>query len=228
MSKYETVNINNKLVSIDLSELIKKENLFFNATEIAKQFGKEVFDFLRLDSTNRYIELIIADKLKPISNRDMLIKTIRGRNGGTWLHHEIALEFASWLSIEFRYGLHQFVSVKLQEEKQRKQSRALAKLEYPQMTLAIQEAHENPKSYHYSNEADLINRIILGTTAKKYCELNEIDRTCLRDNLTNPQIDLINHLQRLNTSMIELGMSFEERKEKLNIRYAQLVAKLLN
>jgi len=90
-------------------------------------------------------------------------------------------------------------------ERSRLQSRALAKLEYPQMTLAIQEAHENPKSYHYSNEADLINRIILGTTAKKYCELNEIDRACLRDNLTDPQIDLINHLQRLNTSMIEIG-----------------------
>ncbi len=41
-------------------------------------------------------------------------------------------------------------------------------------------------------------------------------------------LDLINNLQRLNTSMIELGMNFEERKEKLNIRYAQLVAKLLN
>jgi len=112
-------------------------------------------------------------------------------------------------------------------EQSRLQSRALAKLEYPTMTLAIQEAHENPKPYHYSNEADLINRIILGTTAKKYCELNEIDRTCLRDNLTNPQIDLINQLQRLNTSMIEIGLSFDDRKEKLKIRYAQLVAKLL-
>ena len=114
-----------------------------------------------------------------------------------------------------------------QNERSRLQSRALAKLEYPQMTLAIQEAHDNPKPYHYSNEADLINRIILGTTAKKYCELNEIDRTCLRDNLTNPQIDLINHLQRLNTSMIEIGLSFDDRKEKLQIRYAQLIAKLL-
>ena len=113
------------------------------------------------------------------------------------------------------------------EAKTQIHDRNIAKLEYPQMTLAIQEAHENPKPYHYSNEADLINRIILGTTAKKYCELNEIDRTCLRDNLTNPQIDLINQLQRLNTSMIEIGLSFDDRKEKLKIRYAQLVAKLL-
>lgn len=115
-----------------------------------------------------------------------------------------------------------------QNERSRLQSRALAKLEYPQMTLAIQEAHKEPKSYHYSSEADLINRVILGTTAKKYCELNNIDRTCLRDNLTNPQIELINQLQRLNTSMIELGMDFQDRKERLEIRYAQLVAKLLN
>lgn len=114
------------------------------------------------------------------------------------------------------------------EAKTQIHDRNIAKLEYPQMTVAIQEAHENPKPYHYSNEADLINRIILGTTAKKYCELNEIDRTCLRDNLTNPQIDLINHLQRLNTSMIEIGMSFEDRKEKLQIRYAQLIQKLLS
>ena len=113
------------------------------------------------------------------------------------------------------------------EAKTQIQDRVIARLEYPAMTLAIQEAHDNPKPHHYSNEADLINRIILGTTAKKYCELNELDRTCLRDNLTNPQIDLINQLQRLNTSMIELGMTFEDRKEKLHIRYAQLIAKKL-
>lgn len=231
MSKYEVVTINNKLVSIDLSDLIKKENLFFNATEIAKQFGKEVFDFMRLESTDKYMSLIINDKLKPISNRDMLVKTIRGRHGGTWLHHEISLEFASWLSVEFRYALHQFVNAKLQEEKCRKQERALARLEYPELTDAIQEfliTGKDSDKWLYSNEADLINYIVLGCKSKKYCEINGIDRVQLRDNLNSGQIGLIQQLQKFDTALIQAGLDYSTRKEKLQIRYGQLIAKLLS
>lgn len=225
-NKKELVTLNNVIINVDLSELVKKENLYFNATEIAKQFGKRVQHYLDTQQTQDLVA-VITEAEKTASEK--LIKITRGgKYQGTWLHNSLAIDFARWCSAEFAYHLDKWVTSKLNEEKQRKQSRALARLEYPQMTHAIQEAHSEPKPYHFSNEADLINRIVLGTTTKRYCELNNLDRVCLRVSLSNQQIELINNLQRLNTSMIELSMGFEERKERLEIRYAQLVAKLIS
>lgn len=73
----------------------------------------------------------------------------------------------------------------------------------------------------------MLNATVLGCKAKKYCELNNIDRTCLRDNLSIEQINLIQQLQKFDTALIQAGISYEERKEKVSIRYAQLINKLL-
>lgn len=229
MSKYEVVTINNKLVSIDLSELIKKENLFFNATEIAKQFGKRPQHYLDTQQTKDLINVILeAEKTAP----ENLIKITKGgKNQGTWLHQTLAIDFARWCSPEFAYSLDKWILSKLQEEKERKQSRALSKLEYPDLTYAIQEfllTGKDSDKWLYSNEADMINKLVLGCKAKKYCDLNGIDRVSLRDNLNSGQINLIQQLQKFDTALIQAGLDHETRKEKLEIRYAQLVAKLIN
>jgi hypothetical protein len=54
-TKYEIINVKDVDVTVDVSLLQKTDELFFNATEIAKQFGKEPDDFLRLESTKEYI-----------------------------------------------------------------------------------------------------------------------------------------------------------------------------
>ena len=95
-------------------------------------------------------------------------------------------------------------------------SRQESKLEYRPMTDAIALAHEEIKPYHFSNEADLINRIVLGCTSSKFRKENDIlDGDAIRDYLTKTQLDCIISLQRANTVYIEDGIDFKERKVKL-------------
>ena len=101
-------------------------------------------------------------------------------------------------------------------------TRKVSKDEYLPMTNAIKEAHEEIKPYHFSNEADLINRIVLGCTASKYRAFHDIEKgESIRDYLTQSELDCIVSLQRANTVYIEDGLSFSERKEKLTSLYTR-------
>lgn len=228
MSKYEIITINNKFISIDISDLIKKENIFFNATEIAKHFGKLPKDYLENKTTKIYINTVSSVRGIPLT--ELVNVKQGGTKQGTWLHQYIAIDFARWVNPEFAVHLDEWIVNKLQEEKYRKQERSLARLEYPDLTDAIQEflvTGKDSDKWLYAKEADLINIITLGCKAKKYCELNGIDRVQLRDNLSTNQISLIQQLQRFDKSLIQAGLDYQTRKDKLRIRYAQLVNKLL-
>lgn len=105
---------------------------------------------------------------------------------------------------------------KLIEKQNHNIVRTESKLEYRPMTDAIALAHEEIKPYHFSNEADLINRIVLGCTASKFRKENDIlIGDGIRDYLTTLQLKCIVDLQRANTVYIEDGLEFQERKAKL-------------
>jgi Rha family phage regulatory protein len=90
---------------------------------------------------------------------------------------------------------------------------AQAKLDYPEFTDAIMNAHEDPQSYHYSNEADMINRIALGMSARRYRELHGIHKgESIRPYLTNEQIKMVKTLQRVDIGLILAIPDFEQRK----------------
>ena len=78
----------------------KGDNVMVNATEMAKPFGKLVGDWIRLKTTTEFAEALSADMQIPIS---ALIQVVKGGNNeqGTWMHEDIALEFARWLSPAF-------------------------------------------------------------------------------------------------------------------------------
>ncbi len=106
-------------------------------------------------------------------------------------------------------------------EDERKASRQQARLEAPLMTKALQDARarlgkESPP-HVFSNDYDMIYRIVLGLPAKKYKLENGIDdKENLRDVLSLEQIKAVESLQRLNQSMLELDFDFETRKKELN------------
>ena len=104
----------------------------------------------------------------------------------------------------------------LANKQEKKETRSVSRLEYRPMTDAIALAHEEIKPYHFSNEADLINRIVLGCTSSKFRKENDIlDGDAIRDYLTKTQLDCIISLQRANTVYIEDGIDFQDRKVKL-------------
>ena len=106
-------------------------------------------------------------------------------------------------------------------EDERKASRQQARLEAPLMTKALQDARarlgkESPP-HVFSNDYDMIYRIVLGLPAKKYkLEQGIDDKSNLRDVLSLEQIKAVEALQRLNQSMHELDFDFETRKAKLH------------
>lgn len=96
-----------------------------------------------------------------------------------------------------------------------------AKLEFPAFTNAIMESHKEPKHYHFSNEINMINKIVLGVTASKYKEQHGIDKkvTSIRPYVCARQILMIEELQRIDIGLIVSGMEYEERKRTLKAVY---------
>lgn len=91
-----------------------------------------------------------------------------------------------------------------------------AKAEYPALTAAILEAHEEPKHYHFSNEADMINRIVLGTSAKQYRVEKGIEKgASIRPYLSLEEMKAIETLQRVDVGLLVAFPDYEERKKIL-------------
>ena len=109
-------------------------------------------------------------------------------------------------------------------------SRHFTRIEYKPMMNALKEQRElqgkKTNHFHYSNEANMINRIVLNDTAKKYCEKNNIPRGELRDNLPEWQLKAIKQLQRSNTDLIQMGLDYQGRKELLSKKYNYLFHRL--
>lgn len=98
-----------------------------------------------------------------------------------------------------------------------------AKLDYPAFTKAIEQAREEPKFYHFSNEINMINRVVLGTDAKHFKEENGIDKeeNSIRPYLTAEQIKAIEELQRIDIGLLVANIEFEKRKEILRTHYGK-------
>ncbi len=107
--------------------------------------------------------------------------------------------------------------IKASEKQQQLEDRQTLKVEFRPMTDAIADSHENPKPYHFSNEADMINRIVLGMSAAKFKAHHEIEKNeSVRDYMSELQMKAVIDLQRANTVFIQMGDNYEDRKEKLS------------
>lgn len=159
--KYEIISLSNIEVMADVSMLQKTDELFFNATEIAKQFGKKPIEWLDSKQANEYIAVIL--KVENLHLENLVRTTAGGKYKGTWLHKKLALPFARWLSVEFEYGLDKWIESRVEDEQRRKLHRLELKTGFLPLTNAIQSAHADLKSYHFSNECDLINRLVTVT-----------------------------------------------------------------
>jgi Rha family phage regulatory protein len=98
-----------------------------------------------------------------------------------------------------------------------------ARQEFPLITENIKLLHENPKPYHYSNECDMLNRIVLGMTAKQFRLANGIEKgTSIRPYLAKDQIDMLETLQKVDVGLLVAFPSYEDRKRHLEWYKAKL------
>lgn len=104
-----------------------------------------------------------------------------------------------------------------------------AKMDYPALTRAIEQVHEEPKFYHFSNEINMINRIVLGVDAKHFKEENGIDQkeNSIRPYLTAEQIKAVEELQRIDVGLLVANLEFGQRKEILQSHYNRKILNLV-
>lgn len=106
-----TFNFNNTPITF---EFASDDNLMINATEMAKVFNKDVFDFLRMNTTKNYIEAFsqtvnsrFGDEFSP---NGKLIKVVKGgEHNGTWMERSVALKFAAWLDPDFEVWVYKTI-----------------------------------------------------------------------------------------------------------------------
>jgi hypothetical protein len=147
--------------------------------------------------------------------------------GGTYAHKDIAFEFGSWLSPEFKlYLITEFQRLK-EEENRTKQlewnlQRTLAKINYRIHTDAIKENLIPPRvsksrmNYIYAVEADLLNVALFGKTAKEWREENPDKEGNIRDYAMLEQLVVLTNLESINAMLINQGLAQGERLLKLN------------
>ncbi|MBR2912506.1 MAG: Rha family transcriptional regulator [Oscillospiraceae bacterium] len=91
-----------------------------------------------------------------------------------------------------------------------------ARQEFPLLTENIRLLKENPKPYHFSNECDMLNRIVLGMTAKQFHIAHGIEgKKSIRPYLTQEQIDLLEVLQKVDIGLLVSVPDYHERKRHL-------------
>lgn len=151
-----------------------------------------------------------------------------GNNGGTFAHPDIAFEFASWLSPEFKlYVIQEFQRLKKNEAYQDKvdwhANRVLAKVNYVVHTDAIKSIivptlTEKQKKFVYAEEADVLNVALFGLTAKEWKEKNSeiANKGNIRDYTDLLHLVILNNLENINASLIEMKIPQSERLIKLN------------
>jgi hypothetical protein len=148
-----------------------------------------------------------------------------GRYGGTYAHKDIALEFATWISIEFKlYFLKEFQRLKQEEQKALNWSakRELAKINYHIHTSAIKqnlipsELTSQQTSIIYATEADVLNVALFGITAKQWRDANPDKEGNIRDYASINELICLSNMENLNAVFINEGLSQRERLIKLN------------
>lgn len=161
-----------------------------------------------------------------------------GRYGGTYAHTDVAFEFASWVSVEFKlYLIKEFQ--RLKEDENRRLSlawnlnRTLAKINYRLHTDAIlthlipPEITTKQAAITYANEADLLNVALFGQTAREWRDANTGKEGNIRDHASLEQLLVLANIENMNAEFIHMGLPQGERLKRLNaiaIRQMQTLA----
>lgn len=150
-----------------------------------------------------------------------------GRYGGTYAHLDIAYEFASWISAEFKlFLIKEFQRLKQEENLRLEQGwdikRMLAKINYKIHTDAVK-AHlipadisKNRINMVYANEADVLNVALFGKTAKEWRDENKGKDGNIRDYVDVTQLVVLANLEGINAELIRQGLSQPDRLLQLN------------
>ncbi len=186
-------------------------------------FNSIEFDGIRQQAGLNSFSLTPKRWIKQTGAVGIVSKT--GRYGGTYAHKDIAFEFASWVSVEFKlYLIKEFQRLKETEQEQLGWDirRNLARINYRIHTDAIRQNLIPPEltpqqvSLVYATEADVLNMALFGMTAKQWRDANPDKSGNIRDYANGAQLVCLANMESLNAHFISEGMAQAERLTRLN------------
>ena len=190
-----------------------------------ENFNRVEFDTVRNEAGSNKFK-ITPKKWINLTNAIGIISKSGRYNSGTFAHPDIAFEFASWLSPEFKlYLIQEFQRLKKNESYQNKidwqANRVLSKINYLVHTDAIKNfivptLTEEQKKYIYSDEADLLNVALFGQTSKEWKKSNPNLKGNIRDNTDLIHLVILSNLENINANLIEMNIPQNKRLIKLN------------
>lgn len=186
-------------------------------------FNSIEFDGIRMQAGLNSFSLTAKRWVEMTHAIGLIAKT--GRYGGTFAHKDIAFEFASWISVEFKlYLIKEFQRLKEEEHKQLGWDirRNLAKINYRIHTDAIKNNLIPPllsaaqTALIYASEADVLNMALFGQTARQWRDAHPGEKGNIRDDANVSQLVCLSNLENLNAHFIQEGLPQDERLKKLN------------
>lgn len=233
-----TTDFKNEFIS--LTDIAKYKSIQPSVTIHNWLRGRDVVEFLGLWEKlhNPDFKLIEFDKFKEDAGSNAYVFSIKdwvevlgaiglltksGRyGGGIYAHIDIAFEFASWISPEFKlYIIKDYQRLKYDENSRLSLNwnlnREIAKLNYRIHTDAIKDYLIPPEltpeqiSYKYANEADMLNVVLFGKTAKQWKEENPGKQGNIRDEAELNQLLVLANMESYNAILIRQGKTMSER-----------------
>ncbi len=183
------------------------------------------FERFRSEAGSNYFVLSPQRWIESTNAKGIISKS--GRYGGTFAHEDIAFEFASWISSEFKlYLITEFKRLKREENKSLELEwgvqRTITKINYRIHTDAIKD-NLVPKlltraeaSSVYANEADLLNVALFGITAKDWRDSQTTKSGNIRDHATLEQLVVLSNMESINALLIHQGQAQTDRLIQLN------------
>lgn len=181
------------------------------------------FERFRIEAGSNYFVLSPQRWIESTHAIGLISKS--GRYGGTYAHKDIAFEFASWISSEFKlYLIKEFQRLKDEERKQLGWDirRNLARINYRIHTDAIKEnlipseLTRRQTNFIYASEADILNMALFGMTAKEWRDSHPGEKGNIRDYANVSQLVCLANLENLNALFINEGIPQSERLKRLN------------
>ena len=167
----------------------RTEDGMFNATSLLSQWnkkrglsrGKEVNDFLKIDKTKEFIAEV---ELRENHNTNKIVLSKKGKNGGTWLHPLVFIDFAMWLNPSFKYDVLKFVYDELIKQRH----------DAGDNYISLSASGQKLKGYDYREVAIALQWVVFGKKGKE-----------LRQSATQDQLKELNDLQTKLSFAIDMG-----------------------
>ena len=188
-------------------------------------FNRVEFDTVKVEAGKNAFVMTPTKWIKTTNAVGIISKSGR-YGGGTYAHKDIAFEFASWLSPEFKlYIIKDYQRLK-EDEGHRlaldwNVKRILSKANYRIHTDAIKanlippELPRPQQGFIYADEAEVLNVALFGKTSKQWRAENPDAKGNIRDDATIEQLLVLSNMENINALLIEQGMSQQERLKKL-------------